>query len=264
MTLVETSLKSLKIWSTDIKKVTIRPNGSEVQIRPELEPKELCFTANTANSTVQLTKQWSPTSVTLEKSTDWKTWESYTIWSTITLTNEWDKIYFRNTSESTTGFGNSTSDYYQFLMTWSIAASGDVTSLINKNWTDAMISDCCFFSLFKWCTSLTSSPKLPATTLTVRCYRMMFQWCTNLETLPALPATTLVDYCYSWMFEWCSKIKISTTQTWEYQNEYRMPITWTWTATSSSLSVMFSSTWWTFTSAPSVNTTYYTSNTVVS
>jgi hypothetical protein len=65
------------------------------------------------------------------------------------------------------------------------------------------------------------------------------------------------------MFRNCSKIKLSTTQTWEYQTEYRIPTTWTWTSWSSSLSNMFTSTWWTFTWTPSINTTYYTSNTVV-
>lgn len=34
MTLVQTELKSMKIWTTDIKRVTIRPNGTEKQIRP--------------------------------------------------------------------------------------------------------------------------------------------------------------------------------------------------------------------------------------
>lgn len=34
MTLVQTEPKSIKIWTTAIKKVTIRPNGTEKQIRP--------------------------------------------------------------------------------------------------------------------------------------------------------------------------------------------------------------------------------------
>ena len=46
-------------------------------------PDYLCFTANTAGSTVQLWKNWSPTPVTLETSTDWENWSTYTFsWDT--------------------------------------------------------------------------------------------------------------------------------------------------------------------------------------
>ena len=246
-----------------LKRITIRPNGTEQQIRPKVEPKELCFTANTANSTVQLTKQGSPTSVTLETSTDWKTWTAYSIWSTITLTSEWDKIYFRNTSETDTEFGWSSSNYYQFAMSWSIAASGDIGYLLNKNST-LEASSFCFYRLFMNCTSLTATPTLPATTVNQYSYNNMFKGCTSLETLPTLPATNISEYCYAYMFSGCTKIKLSATQTWDYQTAYRMPATWTWTTGTGALNQMFFGTWWTFTSNPSVNTTYYTSNTVVS
>jgi hypothetical protein len=47
----------------------------------------LCFTANTAGSTVKLIKNGSPTTVTLETSTDGNTRTTYTIGDTITLSN---------------------------------------------------------------------------------------------------------------------------------------------------------------------------------
>lgn len=226
-------------------------------------PPYLCFTANTAGSTVQLTKTWSPTAVTLETSIDGNTRTTYTIGNTITLSNIGDKVYFRNTSETTTGFSTDTSNYYKFVMTWSIVASWDTTSLINKNGTDTLSWGYCFGWLFLNCTSLTSAPELPATTITNNCYYSMFNWCTNLETLPELPATTLNNYCYNSMFRNCSKIKLSTTQTWEYQTTYTIPSWWSWTVGTNSLANMFTYTWWTFTWTPSINTTYYTSNTVV-
>ena len=34
----------------------------------------------------------------------------------------------------------------------------------------------------------------------------MFRDCTSLTTAPELPATTLVDYCYYYMFFGCSKL----------------------------------------------------------
>lgn len=229
----------------------------------EYIPDWLCFTANTANSEIRLKQNTSFTAVTLETSIDKETWTSYTIGSWITLSNIWDKVYFRNTSETTVSFTPSSSYYYNFQINWSIAASWDITSLINKNCTDTLVGDYCFYNLFINCTWLTSAPKLPAITLTDNCYNAMFNSCSNLETLPELPATTLTNYCYYIMFNSCSKIKLSTTQTWEYQTEYRIPTTWTWTTASSPLYRMFYWTWWTWTWTPTINTTYYTSNTLV-
>ena len=231
-----------------------------VYIWEEIPP--LNFTANTAGSTIKLKKNGSPTAVTLEISTDWTTWTTYTIWDTITLVNIWDKVYFRNTSTTDTWFSTSSSNWYVFVMTWSIAWSWDINYLLNKNSTTT-VSSYCYHGIFYNCTSLTTSPQLPATTLSNWCYAYMFSWCTNLTTLPKLPATTLADSCYYNMFYNCSKIKLSTTQTWEYQTAYRIPTTWTWTTATNALNSMFKNTWWTFTSDPSINTTYYTSNTVV-
>ena len=245
-------------WVTGVKPMSELKNA----YIGEYVPPYLCFTANTASSTVKLNKIWSPTAVTLETSTDWTNWSTYTFWNTITLSNIWDKVYFRNTSTSNTAFSTSYSNYYQFVMTWSIAASWDITYLLNKNGTNT-VNSYCYYYLFYGCDSLTSAPKLPATTLNEYCYRDMFISCTNITTLPKLPATTLYSNCYRQMFYWCTKIKLSTTQTWEYQTPYRIPSEWAWTDWTASLSDMFASTWWTFTWTPSINTTYYTSNTVV-
>ena len=304
------------------------------------EWNELCFTANTADSTVKLLKVWSPTAVTLETSTNGRNWSTYTFGDTITLSNVWDKVYWRNTSTTDTGFSTSWVDYYRFAMTWSIAWSWDINYLLNKNSTTSVSIQCyramfywctwlttapslpattlasncyssmfqnctsltnapvlpattlanyCYSSMFYWCTwltstpvlpattlanycysdmlrgctSLTTAPALPATTLSTYCYRTMFLGCTNLEGLPKLPATTLASNCYAYMFYQCSKIKLSTTQTWAYQTPYRIPTTWTGTTATDALIDMFTSTWWTFTWTPSINTTYYTSNTVI-
>lgn len=226
-------------------------------------PDYLCFTAEEASSRITLFEDWTPTAVSLEISTDLTTWSDYTLWNIITLSNIWDKVYMRNKSETVTWFSTSTSNYYQFAMnTGSISASWDINYLLCKNSTDTIPWNYCFYSLFSWCTSLTTTPSLPATTVKVGCYRKMFYWCTNLETLPALPTTSLAGYCYYAMFQACSKIKVNDTQTWEYQNAYRIPTTWTWVDATSSMDAMFDSTWW-YIQTPSINTTYYTSNTVV-
>lgn len=246
----------------------------------------LCFTAEQANSTLTLNKVWSPTAVSLETSTDWQTWSDYTIGSLITLVNIGDKVYWRNKS-STQDF-NGYWDQYRFSITWSIVWSWDITSLLNKDFTDTIpafwfaylfygctqlttppklpatiLSSYWYYYMFSGCLWLTEAPSLPATTINANCYRYMFYWCSNMVTLPKLPATTLANNCYREMFNWCSKIKLSTTQTWEYQTPYTIPSEWTWTVWSYSLQDMFTSTWWTFTWTPTINTTYYTSNTVV-
>lgn len=95
------------------------------------------------------------------------------------------------------------------------------------------------------------------------CYRTMFYGCTSLTTDPELPATTLAAYCYYQMFYGCSLIKLSTTQTGEYQTAYRIPKSGTGTTFTNALTDMFTDTGGTFTGTPSINTTYYTSNTVV-
>ena len=234
----------------------------DTKVRPPVPPiPYLCFTANTAGSTVQLTRYRYPPGQSLETSTDRKNWSSYTVWSTITLSNVGDKVYMRNTSETVKNL-NSSSAFHYFVMTWSIAASWDIGYLCCKNSTDTVLQYW-FYQLFKDCTALTSCPELPATTLSDNCYEYMFENCSNLETLPKLPATTLTRECYYAMFYYCSKIKVSTTQTWEYQNAYRIPSEWNWTATTYSLDYMFNGTWWTFTWNPYINTTYYTSNTIV-
>jgi hypothetical protein len=231
----------------------------------EYIPPELCFTANTANSTVQLTKTGSPTVVTLETSTDWSTWTDYTIWDTITLSSIWDKVYIRNKSETPTGFSTATNSLYKFVMSGSISASWDVNYLLCKDSTTDLTASgtLCFYRLFHNCANLTTAPKLPATILTNYCYYQMFYGCTNLEQLTSLSAISLKNECYRQMFYGCSKIKLSTTQTWEYQTEYRVPTTWTWTVASDWNTNMIAQTWWTFLWPLAVNTTYYTSNTVI-
>ena len=123
----------------------------------------------------------------------------------------------------------------------------------------------CYASMFRGCTALTTAPKLPATTLADYCYRYMFYGCTALTTAPELPATTLAKWCYSYMFYGCTKVKLSTTQTGEYQTAYRIPKSGTGTTATNALKNMFANTGGTFTGAPEINTTYYlsTNNTVV-
>ena len=125
------------------------------------------------------------------------------------------------------------------------------------------MSDSCYKGMFQGCTSLETVPALTSTSIAVQCYAYMFQDCASLTTLPALPATILETQCYREMFRNCPNIKLSTTQTGNYQTPYRIPISGTGTTGSNSLYYMFYETGGTFTGTPTINTTYYTSNTVI-
>ena len=61
-------------------------------------------------------------------------------------------------------------------------------------------------AMFSFCTSLTTPPALPATTLGRSCYREMFYGCTSLTTTPVLPAKTLAEHCYHSMFSGCTSL----------------------------------------------------------
>ena len=120
------------------------------------------------------------------------------------------------------------------------------------------LANYCYYQMFGGCTSLTQAPYLPATTLAQSCYDYMFFGCTALTKAPLLPATTLADYCYRSMFRGCTSLKLSTTQSDEYTQEYRIPSGAGATATDA-LTDMFASTGGTFTGTPEINTTYYLS-----
>ncbi len=123
------------------------------------------------------------------------------------------------------------------------------------------LADYCYNDMFYSCTSLTQAPALPATTLKNYCYQGMFYDCTSLAQVPALSATKLKNYCYRYMFQNCTSLKLSSTQTDEYAQEYRIPSSGTGTTATNALTYMFISTGGTFTGSPAINTTYYLSNT---
>ena len=118
----------------------------------------------------------------------------------------------------------------------------------------------CYSGMFRDCTNLTQAPSLPATTLADSCYARMFRDCTSLIQAPALPSTRLVNGRYSGMFQGCTSLKLSSTKTDEYTQEYRIPFSGNGTGASDALADMFTSTGGTFAGTPSINTAYYLSS----
>ena len=160
----------------------------------------ITFTAQEANSTIKLSRL--STNQTLEYSTDNINWLTFNTSVTITLTNVGDKVYIRGLLSA----NNTASDYTQFTMTGRITASGNCNTLWNYENLNAPLKDFCGYRMFQDCSSLTTAPDLPLTTLANHCYQFMFRNCSSLTTAPELPATTLVSYCYSAMFQDCSSL----------------------------------------------------------
>ena len=198
----------------------------------------LCFTAEQANSTVRISKTGNPISKTILYSTDAVNWSAYTIGTDIVLENVGDKVWMKAGEGGNSGsWFTSIMANYRFKMTGLIAASGNLMSIVDGE-TETFTAKK-FQSLFQGCTSLTTAPALPATTLATNCYLMMFYncrslisapavlpaetlvagtsenngcygqmfyGCTSLTTAPALPATTLASYCYPQMFRGCTSL----------------------------------------------------------
>ena len=122
------------------------------------------------------------------------------------------------------------------------------------------LADYCYNWMFIGCTSLTHAPALPATTLADHCYWYMFSGCTSLAQAPELPATALANSCYQGMFYNCTSLKLSSTKTDEYTQEYRIPSSGNGTMATDALTNMFTSTGGTFTGTPEINTIYYLSS----
>ena len=55
--------------------------------------------------------------------------------------------------------------------------------------------------MFNGCTSLTTAPELPATTLTHQCYQSMFEGCTSLNSITCLATNIPVSNCTkNWVY----------------------------------------------------------------
>ena len=168
----------------------------------------LCFTANEAGSTISMSVTGTPTlGQNFQYSMDGQTWKEFVVGTTkITLPSKGNFVYFKGNNPN--GVSESDSIYYNFVMTGSISASGNIMSLIDDGACMSTIipNGFCFKYLFKDCTSLTTTPSLPATTLVKFCYYHMFDGCTSLTTAPSLPATTLATGCYCYMFYGCTSL----------------------------------------------------------
>ena len=210
----------------------------------------ITFTGETSDFTLKATnKEWDGT---VEYSTDHNTWK---VWDGSEISSSRQKLYLR-------GSGNTkfyTRNGAQLRLSARAACSGNIQTLLEySNPPTSIPASYCYTSMFSACTNLTQAPELPATTLASNCYRFMFSSCKSLTAAPELPATTLGESCYHYMFFYCTSLKISTTQSSEYPTVWRIPSSGTISSEPLKWNIdMLSNTGGTFTSNPSLNTTYY-------
>ena len=137
----------------------------------------------------------------LECSADGFSWRPYVIGDIVSL-SDGEKLIFRSGKRGNMSFSNS-SNFYNFKLSGSVAARGNIMSLLDRSCTRSSVPSNAFCGLFKDCFSLTSAPELPAKKLDSGCYWCMFENCTGLTEGPALPAMELARFCYTGMFDGC-------------------------------------------------------------
>lgn len=195
---------------------TIPIGGSQPQ---PIDQTWLYFTMPNGGD-VTLTRNGNPTPVTLEYSLDngasWTEWIENNNVRTVTLAAG-QTMHVRNTSETSTSFSTSSSNYYNFAFTADTCVGGNTDSLLCKNPQNATITYYCYSRLFFNCTNLTMNNTfaLPSTTLANYCYYRMFNNCTSLtmSNTFTLPTTTLANGCYYYMFQGCTSLTMNDTFT---------------------------------------------------
>jgi hypothetical protein len=187
--------------------------GSELVYEKEVEPS---YPANVvvfkSDSPRTITPRYTQSGITLQYSIDsGLTWNNISSGAT---TASSDEIWFRGCATGAKRLYTSNVETNAWVFSGDASNKlhvyGDLRYLLCNSLGDNTITfniaSYCFASMFRGCTSLTTAPDLPATTLAKSCFYGMFMNCTSLTTAPSLPATTMADYCYSYMFYGCTSL----------------------------------------------------------
>ena len=225
---------------------------------------------------------------TMEYSTDattWTEWDGSAITSAVGVNDDagYYVVYLRG-SGNTVFVGGTVEGATGFTLDgMSIQCKGNIEMLLDYATAEAgghpSMGVSCFINLFKNCTALATPPELPAIDLSEKCYASMFYGCSHLVAAPKLPAQTIPRMAYYAMFSSCSslvylpvinatsggslpcsnmfascqKIKLSAGTDDEYVQPYKLSV--------DNNNGMFKGTGGAFTGTPTINTTYYVSNT---
>jgi hypothetical protein len=163
---------------------------------------------NEDDTTISITPKWTQSDVELEYSLQAGSWSPASSGTTITNTTG-NKIRMRGKAPTSKRLYTSSSNTNKWV-TDATKITGNLNFLLCDDLGDleapVVLDDYAYIWMFNGCTSLTTAPELPATTLAENCYYAMFKDCTSLVTAPELPATTLADSCYRFMFYGCTSL----------------------------------------------------------
>ncbi len=184
---------------------------------------------STGKSRVSLVKIGNPDPITLEYSVNGSVWKPYTIGGAIALLDG-EKLMFRAGETGNKYFSKGYNDYYQFEISGEVAAKGNIMSLLDRKCLRKTVSSCEFYSLFKDCQSLTSTPELPATKLADGCYRSMFKGCKSLDYVKALfTDEPFISATEGWLLgvSFTGTFVKSKDATWDVRGYDGIPYGWT-------------------------------------
>ena len=184
----------------------VSANMSKSIVRRWEEERGLTFTGGNGGGVVSMMKVGSSAPEVSLEYNDGLGWKDFIVGETSVVLDENQSMFMRakttNSKVATDG-----SNYSKFVMTGEISASDSIMYLLDENGSDsATMGPYCFSNLFIGCTSLTTAPELPATSVSSYGYYAMFNGCTSLITTPELPATTLETHCYDSMFKDCTSL----------------------------------------------------------
>lgn len=168
----------------------------------------LKFSSPSAFSISVGTPGWDGTMKYSTDGTVWKTWTGTEISGALTDDKDDKYVLYVQGANNTKIAGNTSKAWV--LTGGNITCDGNIETLLDYTAVAAgyhpQMADGCYSYMFYNCTSLTSAPALPATTLADDCYSSMFEGCISLTVAPDLPATNLAVDCYSHMFTMCTAL----------------------------------------------------------
>ena len=165
----------------------------------------LTFTAQQAGSSVMITTYGTPGTVDLfYRRGRSGSWHTNAIGTLFTLESAGDSVQFWNRAST---LSSGSSNYYYFVLSGQIAASGNLMSMLNYSDT---VPASGFRKLFANSTAnsaLTSSPEMPAKSIGSLGCAGMFEKCTGmLSPIPEITAATLAENCFDSMYSQCSSM----------------------------------------------------------
>jgi len=154
------------------------------------------------NVNVQLSAIGSPTINGLQyRQDDLDDWQIYNIGTNISL-NQDEYIEFKNTQTSLSLSSNT--NFVRFVITGQVNTTGNIQSMLNYS---RSVPNYGFYSLFRGCSGLLSTPDLPAATVNKYGYQAMFYSCSSLSSVTKmLPASSVTTNSYGYMFRGCSSL----------------------------------------------------------